>query len=82
LLPEANLNSFGGANYRFNNLSIDGSATNDVLGFQEPASGATGSSASGTGGLAGTQPVVLGLWCVVSKTAPLMSLLEILLAQY
>jgi hypothetical protein len=34
LLPEANLNSFGGANYRFNNLSIDGSATNDVLGFQ------------------------------------------------
>jgi hypothetical protein len=25
-------------------------ATNDVLGFQEPASGATGSSASGTPG--------------------------------
>jgi hypothetical protein len=34
VLPEANLNSFGGGNYRFNNLSIDGSATNDVFGFQ------------------------------------------------
>ena len=72
LLPEANLNSFGGANYRFNNLSIDGSATNDVLGFQEPASGAAGSSASGTpGGLAGTQPIGFGAISALSvKTAP------------
>lgn len=72
LLPEANLNSFGGANYRFNNLSIDGSATNDVLGFQEPASGASGSSASGTpGGLAGTQPIGFGAISALSiKTAP------------
>ncbi len=61
LLPESNLNSFGGANYRFNNLSIDGLATNDVFGFQEPSSGAAGSSASGTpGGLAGTQPIGFG----------------------
>lgn len=61
LIPESNLNSFGGANYRFNNLSIDGLATNDVFGFQEPASGAAGSSASGTpGGLAGTQPIGFG----------------------
>lgn len=72
LLPEANLNSFGGANYRFNNLSIDGSATNDVLGFQEPSSGAAGSSASGTpGGLAGTQPIGFGAISALSiKTAP------------
>ncbi|MGZ9676004.1 TonB-dependent receptor [Flavobacterium sp. GNP001] len=72
LLPEANLNSFGGANYRFNNLSIDGSATNDVLGFQEPASGAAGSTASGTpGGLAGTQPIGFGAISALSvKTAP------------
>ncbi len=72
LLPEANLNSFGGANYRFNNLSIDGSATNDVLGFQEPASGASGSTASGTpGGLAGTQPIGFGAISALSiKTAP------------
>lgn len=72
LLPEANLNSFGGANYRFNNLSIDGSATNDVLGFQEPASGAAGSTASGTpGGLAGTQPIGFGAISALSvKTVP------------
>ena len=58
LMPQGNKNSFGGANYRFNNLSIDGMATNDVLGFQEPASGAAGSVASGTpGALAGTQPI-------------------------
>ncbi|WP_226389139.1 TonB-dependent receptor [Penaeicola halotolerans] len=61
VLSEANLNSFGGASFRFNNLSIDGSATNDVLGFQEPASGASGALASGTpGGLAGTQPIGFG----------------------
>ena len=72
LLPESNLNSFGGANYRFNNLSIDGSATNDVLGFQEPASGASGSSASGTpGALAGTQPIGFGAIAAISvKTTP------------
>ena len=58
LMPQGNKNSFGGSNYRFNNLSIDGMATNDVLGFQEPASGAAGSVASGTpGALAGTQPI-------------------------
>ncbi|MBF9238642.1 TonB-dependent receptor [Hymenobacter sp. BT683] len=58
LMPQGNKNSFGGANYRFNNLSIDGMATNDVLGFQEPASGAAGTVASGTpGALAGTQPI-------------------------
>ncbi len=72
VLPEVNQNSFGGANYRFNNLSIDGSATNDVLGFQEPASGAAGSTASGTpGGLAGTQPIGYGAISALSiKTAP------------
>ena len=58
LMPQGNKNSFGGSNYRFNNLSIDGMATNDVLGFQEPASGAGGTVASGTpGALAGTQPI-------------------------
>ncbi|MCP4442537.1 MAG: TonB-dependent receptor [Aureispira sp.] len=52
--------SFGGTNYRFNNLSIDGVSNNDVLGFQEPSSGAGGSVASGTpGALAGTQPISL-----------------------
>ena len=60
LMPQGNKNSFGGSNYRFNNLSIDGMATNDVLGFQEPASGAGGTVAAGTpGALAGTQPISL-----------------------
>jgi len=54
----ANGASFGGNNFRFNNLSIDGVSSNDVLGFNEPASGAVGSVASGTpGALAGTQPI-------------------------
>jgi len=33
-LPENNLNSFGGASNRFNNLNIDGLANNDIIGFQ------------------------------------------------
>lgn len=60
-IPENNLNSFAGASHRFNNLNIDGVATNDVIGFQEPASGAAGSQANGTpGSLAKSQPIGLG----------------------
>lgn len=60
LIPQGSQSSFGGNNYRYNNLSIDGASSNDVLGFQEPASGASGSVASGTpGALAGTQPISL-----------------------
>ncbi len=60
-LPENNLNSFGGASNRFNNLNIDGVANNDIIGFQEPASGASGSSANGTpGSLSRSQPIGLG----------------------
>lgn len=72
VLPEANQNSFAGSNYRFNNLSIDGLNTNDIIGFQEPASGASGSVASGTpGGLAGTQPIGFGAIEALSiKIAP------------
>ncbi len=60
LTPSANGNSFSGANYRYNNLSVDGASLNDAFGFTEPASGAGGSIASGTpGGLAKTQPISL-----------------------
>lgn len=71
-LPEANLNSFAGASNRFNNLNIDGIANNDVIGFQEPASGAAGSSANGTpGSLAKTQPLGFGAIKELSvKTTP------------
>lgn len=60
-LSENNLNSFGGASNRFNNLNIDGIGNNDIVGFQEPASGASGSSANGTpGSLSRSQPIGLG----------------------
>ena len=50
LTPQANGNSFGGANNRFNNITIDGAVNNDVFGL----------SGSGTpGGLANTQPISL-----------------------
>jgi hypothetical protein len=60
LSPQSNGNSFAGANYRFNNLSVDGAALNDAFGFTEPASGAGGSQATGSpGSLAKTQPISL-----------------------
>ncbi len=50
LTPQANGNSFGGANNRFNNITIDGAVNNDVFGL----------STGGTpGGGAGTQPISL-----------------------
>lgn len=50
LTPQANGNSFGGANNRFNNITIDGAVNNDVFGL----------SGSGTpGGQSGTQPISL-----------------------
>ena len=50
ITPQANGNSFGGANNRYNNITIDGAVNNDVFGL----------SGSGTpGGQAGTQPISL-----------------------
>ncbi|TCC99833.1 TonB-dependent receptor [Pedobacter psychroterrae] len=50
LTPQASGNSFGGANNRYNNITIDGAINNDVFGL----------SASGTpGGPANTQPISL-----------------------
>ena len=70
--PENNLNSFQGASHRFNNLNIDGVATNDIIGFQEPASGASGSQANGTpGSLSKSQPIGFGAIKELSvKTTP------------
>ena len=50
LTPQANGNSFAGANNRFNNISIDGAVNNDVFGL-------AGNGAPG--GQAGTQPISL-----------------------
>ena len=50
LTPQANGNSFGGTNNRFNNITIDGAVNNDVFGL----------SGSGTpGGQAGSTPISL-----------------------
>ncbi len=50
LTPQANGNSFGGVNNRYNNITIDGAVNNDVFGL----------SGSGTpGGPAGTTPISL-----------------------
>ncbi|MCY4778950.1 carboxypeptidase regulatory-like domain-containing protein [Sphingobacterium sp. UT-1RO-CII-1] len=50
LTPQANGNSFGGTNNRYNNITIDGAVNNDVFGL----------AGSGTpGGQAGTQPISL-----------------------
>lgn len=50
LTPQANGNSFGGVNNRFNNITIDGAVNNDVFGL----------SGSGTpGGQAGSTPISL-----------------------
>lgn len=50
LTPQANGNSFAGANNRFNNISIDGAVNNDVFGL-------AGNGAPG--GQANTQPISL-----------------------
>ncbi|HKG68490.1 MAG TPA: carboxypeptidase-like regulatory domain-containing protein, partial [Segetibacter sp.] len=50
LTPQANGNSFGGVNNRFNNITIDGAVNNDVFGL----------AGSGTpGGQAGSTPISL-----------------------
>ena len=50
LTPQANGNSFGGVNNRFNNITIDGAVNNDVFGL----------AGSGTpGGQANTTPISL-----------------------
>ncbi|TAE38392.1 MAG: TonB-dependent receptor [Sphingobacteriales bacterium] len=50
LTPQANGNSFGGVNNRFNNITIDGAVNNDVFGL---------SGSGAPGGPAGTQPISL-----------------------
>lgn len=46
LTPQANGNSFGGANNKYNNITIDGAVNNDVFGLA--ASGTPGGQASTT----------------------------------
>ncbi len=50
ITPQANGNSFGGANNRYNNITIDGAVNNDVFGL---------SGSGAPGGQAGTTPISL-----------------------
>ena len=53
-------NSFGGTNFRYNNVTIDGAASNDVFAFSASAGGISGQGPSGTPGAgARTQPISL-----------------------
>lgn len=50
LVPQASKdNSFGGANFRYNNVTIDGAVNNDAIGFSPSLGGQ-----SGTSGMAGS----------------------------
>ncbi|MDR6783709.1 hypothetical protein ABIE26_002903 [Pedobacter africanus] len=50
LVPQASKdNSFGGANFRYNNVTIDGAINNDAIGFSPSLGGQ-----SGTSGMAGS----------------------------
>ncbi len=45
MVPQANKdNSFGGSNFRYNNVTIDGAINNDAIGFSPSAGGISGTS--------------------------------------
>ena len=60
LSPSANGASYGGSNYRYNNLTIDGAVSNDAFGFSQSSGQSTASVPTGTpGGLSRAQPISL-----------------------
>lgn len=60
LTPQANANSFGGSNFRYNNITIDGASANDVFSFSNSYGGVAGVGPSGTPGAAAkSQPISL-----------------------
>ncbi|MFT4033049.1 MAG: carboxypeptidase regulatory-like domain-containing protein [Siphonobacter sp.] len=44
LTPQSSNNSFAGTNFRYNNVTIDGTINNDAIGFSPSLGGVTGSS--------------------------------------
>lgn len=60
LTPQGNAGSFGGTNYRYNNITIDGAASNDVFSFSNSYGGVSGTGPQGTPGAgAKAQPISL-----------------------
>ncbi|HVI44037.1 MAG TPA: carboxypeptidase regulatory-like domain-containing protein [Chitinophaga sp.] len=59
LVPQGSKdNSFGGTNFRYNNVTIDGAINNDAIGFSPSMGGITGTSGM-PGSSTGTNPVSL-----------------------
>lgn len=50
LTPQSNNNSFGGSNFRYNNITLDGAVNNDAIGFSNSFGGQSGGGQSGTAG--------------------------------
>lgn len=50
MVPQSNNNSFGGTNFRYNNLTIDGAINNDAIGFSNSFGGVSGGGQSGAAG--------------------------------
>ena len=44
LVPQSNNNSFAGTNFRYNNVTIDGTINNDAIGFSPALGGQSGTS--------------------------------------
>ena len=60
LTPQGNSNSFGGTNFRYNNLTVDGAGSNDVFSFSNSYGGISGVGPNGTPGAAAkSQPISL-----------------------
>ena len=50
LTPQSNNNSFGGSNFRYNNITLDGAMNNDAIGFSNSFGGTSGGGQAGTAG--------------------------------
>lgn len=44
LTPQSSNNSFGGSNFRYNNITLDGAINNDAIGFSPSLGGVSGTS--------------------------------------
>lgn len=50
MTPESNNNAYGGSNFRYNNITLDGAVNNDAISFSNSAGGTSGGGQSGTAG--------------------------------
>lgn len=58
LTPQSSNNSFAGTNFRYNNVTVDGAANNDAIGFS-PSLGGVGGTSNMPGSSTRTNPISL-----------------------